>query len=139
LARNIYLDTGPLVAIINKRDQYHYWATDQIANIMDKDLTTNPAVLCEAFHLLKKTNKGMHGLLLLLEEELLKVENPYPKEKKYIHKTLRNYQNIRASFTDICLIAMANRASDSLIFTTDSDFSIYRDSRGKPFNLISPY
>ncbi len=81
----------------------------------------------------------MHGLLLLLEEELLSVENPYPNEKKYIHKTLRNYQNIRTSFTDTCLIAMANRASDSLIFTTDSDFNIYRDSRGKPFNLISPY
>lgn len=138
-ADKVFLDTGPLVAIVNRRDQYHHWATDQLAEMNINALITNSAVITEAYHLLNKINNGTEALLNLLEQEFVVTQNPYPNEIDYIHEQLRNYKNIRTSFADICLIAMANKEKGSFIFTIDSDFNIYRDSKGQPFKLIAPY
>lgn len=137
-ADKIFLDTGPLVAIVNRRDHYHHWATDQLAEMKIDALTSNSAVISEAYRLLNKVNNGAEGLLTLLEQEFIIIQDPYPGERHFIHEQLRNYKNIRTSFADICLIAMANNEKSSSIFTIDSDFNIYRDSNGKPFKLIAP-
>jgi uncharacterized protein len=138
-ATKIFLDTGPLVAIVNRRDHYHHWATDQLAELEVDALISNSAVITEAYHLLNKINNGAGGLINLLEQEFILIQDPYPEERHFIHEQLRNYRNIRTSFADICLIAMANKEKGSSIFTIDSDFNIYRDSNGKPFKLITPY
>jgi uncharacterized protein len=43
------------------------------------------------------------------------------------------------SFADACLVRMAEATESSRIFTLDSDYSIYRISKGKLFSLISPF
>jgi hypothetical protein len=47
----VLLDTGPLVAIINRRDQFHGWVTAQWDNI-EPPLLTCEAVISEACFLL---------------------------------------------------------------------------------------
>ena len=50
--RNVLLDTGPLVALLNRRDRYHEWAKLQWAKVAPPLLTCE-AVLSEACFLLR--------------------------------------------------------------------------------------
>jgi hypothetical protein len=45
--RTIIADTGPMVAVINRRDQFHIWAVDSL-KIIKEPLHTCEAVLTEA-------------------------------------------------------------------------------------------
>ncbi len=75
LATKTLIDTGPIVALIVRRDRYHHWSVsilDDISGI----LLTNPAVLTEAFHLLRKTDKGPSVLMQMIEERLSRLRIP---------------------------------------------------------------
>src|SRR5436309_259074 len=48
LTRSVVLDTGPLVALLNRRDRYHRWTTEQWAEVEPPVLTCE-AVLTEAW------------------------------------------------------------------------------------------
>ena len=47
MTRPILLDTGPLIAILDRRDAHHNWAWDQF-DAIDPPLLTCEAVLTEA-------------------------------------------------------------------------------------------
>ena len=50
----VLLDTGPLVALLDRRESHHQWAVDQIKQLVPP-LITCGAVLSEAFFLLRGT------------------------------------------------------------------------------------
>ena len=56
MKRQIILDTGPLVAILNRYDTYYHWATKQMANVQSPVLTCE-AVISEAYFLLHRTQR----------------------------------------------------------------------------------
>lgn len=87
LGTKILVDTGPIVALIVRRDRYHQWATSVLDDISGP-LLTNTAVLTESFHLLRKTDKGADVLIQMIEEGFIKVENPYSTYLQYIHQQL---------------------------------------------------
>jgi uncharacterized protein len=79
------LDTGPLVALLSERDQYHAWAITQVAAVKTPLLTCE-AVLSEALFLLRRysdspaplTELILSGLVQLafhLDEEMEVVAN----------------------------------------------------------------
>ena len=51
---------------------------------------------------------------------------------------LDRYSNVPMSFADACLVRMSESLPDSTIFTTDSDFHIYRKHGNQPIPLIIP-
>lgn len=51
--QKVLLDTGPLVAFLNKRDQYHSWTVSELAS-MAPTLLTCEAVLSESCFLLQR-------------------------------------------------------------------------------------
>ena len=51
MIRNVLVDTGPLVALLNRHDHFHAWAKEQAAHC-ESPLATCEAVLTEATHLL---------------------------------------------------------------------------------------
>ena len=65
--RAIVADTGPLVAMLNRRDQFHAWAVDSLKAIKEPLLTCE-AVLTEAFFRLSHLPRGREQLLGLLTE-----------------------------------------------------------------------
>lgn len=52
MMRHVLVDTGPLVAALNRRDQFHEWATERFKEIDPPGLTCEP-VLAEACYLLR--------------------------------------------------------------------------------------
>ncbi len=66
------VDTGPLVAFLNKRDIHHRWAIDQLSDIRPPLQTCEP-VLSESFFLLRKHGEATAALIKLLERRLVTV------------------------------------------------------------------
>lgn len=138
MVKTVYIDAGPIVAILSKRDEHHFWASERISEI-EENLVTTSIIVAEAFHILKKVPKGVSGLFQTIEEGFIQVEESYPKNLRYIHEGVLKYSDIQASLGDLSLLSMIDDPKYSRVFTLDYDFHIYRDRSGNPLNLISPY
>ena len=59
-------------------------------------------------------------------------------EKHAVRRLLEKYADVPMSFADACLVRMTELYPDSTVFTTDSDFKIYRKHGRQPIPLIFP-
>ncbi len=132
------LDTGPLVAFLNHRDQHHEWAKTQFATI-SPPLFTCEAVLSESCFLLRHYEKGAVNVLKLLERELLFIPFRLEDELSAIRVLLNRYQDAPISLADSCLIRMAEQITDSVVFTLDGHFRIYRKNNKKIIPTLMPH
>jgi predicted nucleic acid-binding protein len=121
----VLIDTGPLVALTHQRDQYHQWARQEAANLKAPFLTCE-AVWSEAWFLLQKLPLAQAKLLHLLENGLIQIRFNASGETASLLSLLRRYANVPMSVADACLVRMSELQSDCVVFTTDSDFNIYR-------------
>lgn len=136
--QKVLLDTGPLVAFLNKKDQYHEWAIAQFA-IMRPPLLTCEAVLSESCFLLRHYKNGSVNVLNLLERELLNIRSRPQDELSAIKILLDRYKDIRMSLADGCLVRMAEQITDSVVFTLDRDFKLYRKNKRKLISCPMTY
>lgn len=133
----VILDTGPLVAFLNKNDQYHEWAVAQFATMIPPLLTCE-AVLSESCFLFKDYKNGTSNVLNLLERKLLALSFRLEEEVIAIKLLVNKYKDIPMSFADGCLVRMAEQISDSVVFTLDTDFKIYRKNGQDIISTIMP-
>lgn len=133
----VLVDTGPLVAFLNRRDRYHAWALAQLAEV-EPPLWTCESVLSEACFLLRHQTKGPEALLQLVERGLVQVRFDLQQEILRVQKILVRYGNVPASLADACLVRMAEISSNSRLLTLDSDFKIYRIHGRQSIPAIMP-
>ncbi len=119
------LDTGPLVAFLDRRDRYHRWATEQWDHVGPPLLTCAP-VLSEACFLLRDLPVAGLAVLDLLVRGILQVGLAIETEAAAIRKLLSRYANVRMSLADACLVRMAEQHPGSRVMTLDRDFRSYR-------------
>ena len=131
------LDTGPLVAALNRRDQYHLWATAQLARI-SPPLLTCEAVLSEACFLLQNLKGASEAVVKLVNNGLLKVPFCLEEEASPVKTLLARYSDVPISLADACLVRMAEQHSNSVLLTLDSDFRIYRKHGRQVIPVIMP-
>jgi uncharacterized protein len=136
--RTIIADAGPLVAIFNRRDQFHSWAMDSLKNITEP-LHTCEAVLTEVFFRLSHVPGGQVQLLdFLTGPEFIVLNWRLDNNRLQIKQLMTKYFDVPASLADACLVSMAGTLSSPLIWTTDHHFEIYRlPGRGK-ISLLVP-
>lgn len=124
----LLVDTGPLVAFLNRRDQYHQWATTQMARVTPPLLTCE-AVISEACFLLRASRGGSVAVLDLLERGLVQVPFRLGEEILPIKRLVARYANVPMSLADACLVRMTELYAGSMLLTCDGDFQIYRKNR----------
>lgn len=134
---NVIVDTGVLIALIDRRDHYHPWVTEQLKQIAPPLLTCE-AVISETWFLLKRVKNGRQALLQLLENGQVKIQFDSSMELSAMVALLTRYQSVPVSVADAALIRMAELEQSSSIFTLDSDFQIYRKNRDQLISLIFP-
>ena len=135
--QKVILDTGPLVAYLNKNDRYHEWTIAQFETMIPPLLTCE-AVLSESCFLLRHYQKGAVNVMNLIERELLAIPFRLGDEFSAIKALLDKYKNIPMSLADGCLVRMAEQIANSVIFTLDSDFKHYRKNGRKVIPTIMP-
>ena len=134
---SILIDTGPIVALLNRRDQHHQWAR-ATAERLDAPLDCCEAVLAEAHSLLSRTHEGSRRLNQLVDSGRLNLTFRYRDHTGRVHELMNKYVRVPMSFADACLVALAESVSDPRVFTVDEDFRIYRRKRNRPLELLSP-
>jgi predicted nucleic acid-binding protein len=131
------LDTGPLVALLNRRDTYHNWITHQIT-IFKPPLLTCEAVITETCFLSCRDIGGANAVVELATNGFMKVPFHFNEEMEAIKNLMTRYTNVPMSFADACLVRMAERYPNSAVLTLDSDFRIYRKHGNQVIPVIMP-
>jgi predicted nucleic acid-binding protein len=131
------LDTGPLVAFLNRTDRHHEWAKAQWERIRPPFLTCE-AVLAEACYLLQNHPGGGRAVLALLDRGVIQISFALEDDAESVANLLGRYGNIPMSLADACLVRMAERHSKSRVLTLDGDFRIYRKHRRQVIPTVMP-
>ena len=135
--QKVIVDTGPIVAFLNKKDRYHEWTKTQFAT-MSPPLLTCESVLSESCFLLRHYENGASNVLTLLERKLLTIPFRLEDELIAVKELINKYNNIPMSMADGCVVRMVEQISGSVVFTLDSDFKIYRKNNRKIIPTIMP-
>jgi uncharacterized protein len=125
MKRHILLDTGPLVAVLNKEDAHHAWAIDQWARVTPPLLTCE-AVLSEACFLLRGYTSGPRAVLEAVRRGAIEMPFRLTDHAVRVGQLMAKYAQIPMSLADACLVCMAELHAESAVFTIDRDFRVYR-------------
>lgn len=96
-------------------------------------------MLTETLFLNKNSPDVVTAISGMIENGLLEIKSALELHREEVFQYLKKYSDQKTSLADICLLTLYNHDQNASIFTTDSDFLIYRDSKGNPLNLICPY
>ncbi len=134
--RRVLADTGPIVAILSRRDQYHRKCVEALHDLPGPLFTCWP-VITEAAWLLRRDNNAVQKLLNSLGTGFLELLPLTVSDAKPIASILKKYGDIRIQLADAALLHLAARDSLDTIFTLDQrDFSVYRLPKGRAFRII---
>jgi uncharacterized protein len=136
-SKKVIIDTGPLVAFLNKHDTHHDWAYSQFS-LLTPPFITCEAVLSEACFLLRNFQYGPKNILELVDRGLIILPFNLELESKAMIQLLDKYKNIPMSLADGCLVRLSEQISDSIICTLDIDFKIYKRNKREIIPLIIP-
>jgi len=134
---SVLLDTGPLVAFLNRRDKFHNWALAQWDQIKPPMLTCE-SVISEACFLLAGTGTGIDSVMQMIQRGITTVSFHLDEHIQPVKKLLLKYRSVPISLADACLIRMSELHPDSRIFTLDSDFNLYRKDSRRIIPTIMP-
>ncbi|MGD8210210.1 MAG: PIN domain-containing protein [Desulfobacterales bacterium] len=137
MKRGVLIDTGPLVAFLNRRDRFHDWAAAQWNQIAAPMLTCE-AVVSESCFLLSGIKSGSDRVMQLIQRKILKISFHLEEHIDPVKKLLLKYQSVPMSLADACMVRMSELHSNSSVFTLDSDFNLYRKNGRQVIPSIMP-
>ncbi len=134
--RRVLADTGPLVAIFSANDQHHQACVQALSALPTPLLTCWP-VITEACWILRDRPEAVQQLLTTLGTSFLDLLPISGSEAGRISTVMATYQDLDSQLADASLVYLAHREKIDTVFTLDRrDFSVYRTSDRKPFQLI---
>ena len=137
-ATRVLLDTGPLVAYLNRAARHHAWAVERWNALFDP-LWTCEAVLSEAVFLLQSEGAGAESILRLMERRIVRLDFTLNDHRADVFRLLRKYADQPMSTADACLVRMAELTDGCQVFTTDRDFLVYRRKGRHVIPLLAPF
>lgn len=132
--RDVLLDTGPLVAVLDSRDQWHEECAPLWPELADRCLTTE-AVVTEASHLVGRAGRWL-PLELLLASRIPVVTLERPGHEHAI-RLMRRYDSVPMDYADATLVVVAEAMGIGQVFTLDRlGFRTYRRGNRETFEVI---
>ena len=132
----VLLDTGPLVALLSREDANHDRARRLFADCAPP-LRCCEAVLAEACFLIRKVHRdGPAEILRLAGRGVYEIAFTSNGQWTTLEAIMKKYADRPISFADACLIRCAELHEEGRIATFDRDFSVYRWSRTRRFEVL---
>ena len=137
MRQGVVLDTGPLVAFLNRRDRFHDWTATQWNEILPPMLTCE-AVISEVCFLLAGTRTGSDPVMQMIRRNILMIAFHLDEHIDPVKRLLLKYRSVPMSLADACLVRMSELHSNSCVFTLDSDFKLYRRNGRRVIPTLIP-
>ncbi len=135
--RAAIVDTGPLVAFLDRAEQHHRWVAERVEEL-DAPLLVCEPVLAESMYLLERFARAQEALFRLLDNRALKIAFHIEEHVPALRKLHQKYRDRPMSLADACIVRMAEIYERHAVLTLDSDFSVYRKHGRVPLALIHP-
>ena len=133
----ILIDTGPIVAMLNRKDNFHQWAHDQMG-LLRPPLLTCESVISESCFLLSQANLQVSGIFELIDRRILLVSFDLQAEHSAVATLMAKYSDLPMDLADACLVRMAEKDPQSTVLTLDGDFLIYRKATRQVIPTVMP-
>lgn len=137
-ATRVLLDAGPLIAYLNRKDQYHGWAVESWESL-SRPLCTCEAVLSEAIFNVHSEGMPLDSIIHYFEAGIIRLDFSMEENRADVLNLLRKYANQPMSLADACLVRMAELHDHCQVFTTDKDFKVYRRKGRGIIPLLTPF
>lgn len=131
------IDTGPLVAYLDRADPAHAAAVTSIEGWAGR-LATTSAVVTEAMHLVSEAREGPRLLSALLDAARVEVHDfTQPVDLPLVVALMERYANVPMDFADATLVLLAEALGVHEIMTLDRrGFSAFRTRRGRALRMV---
>ena len=121
----VLVDTGPLIAMFDRRDSYHAWSIDAVKRLREP-LVTCDSVISETTFQLGLGTTACDEVIEAVERGFVRSSFDLQAQIKPVRKLMQRYASVPMSFADACLVRMSELHGDVVVWTVDSDFQIYR-------------
>jgi uncharacterized protein len=134
---NVLVDTGPLVAYLDRGDPAHQAVRSRWDAISGRFFTT-AAVITEAMHFLRPLPDGSSHLLMFLRNGNVMIEDVFGLNLlDRAGKLMEQYADTPMDFADATLVILAEELETDRIITLDErGFRAFRYGRNKLFRLL---
>jgi len=119
------IDSGPLIALFDKSDNYHKKVLKFLKEFKG-ELVTTWAVITEVSHMLDFSLKAQTDFLEWINIGGVQLVDITQNELNQMIKMMKKYSDIPMDLADASLMYVANTQKIKHIVSIDSDFDIYR-------------
>ncbi len=124
--KKILIDSGPLIALFDRNDKYHYASIEFIKN-NHSELITSLASITETLHLLDFNRNAQTDFLSWIDAGAVTIAPITIDDFRRIKQLIIKYSDLPMDFfADACLVLLGEKLNVSKIATIDRDFDVYR-------------
>jgi predicted nucleic acid-binding protein len=132
----VLVDTGPLVALLDRSDPYHLTCQETLSSLDDSLVTVWP-VVTEAMYMLRAYWQAEDALWEMIDTGAVEILVLGKDDVARMRELMRKYRDLPMDLADAALVRVAERERLRRIFTLDRrDFQIYRPSRIGRFAVL---
>jgi hypothetical protein len=135
MAASILIDTGPMLAMINRRDRWHKRCT-AILPRLPLPLLTSEAILTELLYLVRLDPRAAQAVWNFVHSGAITLGAIGDQDLPGLESLMKQYADVPMDFADATLVYLAQRERLSAVFTVDSDFLVYRIGSRQRFRII---
>jgi len=132
------LDTGPLVALLDRSEPDHDQVSSFMTRLQGHRLITTGAVITEAFYFLSDVQNGPPSLASFLDASAAELRDAFtPEGLATAVRLMSKYADIPMDFPDATLVWIAEQTGTDRVLTLDRrGFSSFRFGRNRGFKLL---
>jgi predicted nucleic acid-binding protein len=134
--KGVLIDSGPRVALLSERDNFHSVCLEQ-ARILRGPFNTSWPVITEAAHLLKNRASAVDKLLVWIRTSEIGILPLTADDVSGIAEILARYSDQGFDFADAASMHLADREDIQTVFTIDHrHFSVYRTKQRQHLSIV---
>lgn len=134
--RNVLLDTGPFVALLDRSEVRHQACVDFLQTLKGRLITTE-AVLTEAMYLLQGVRGGQSACLDFIVRGGAALAPASLKSLQRCRVLIKKYADCPMDFADAGLVVLAEELETADVFTLDRrGFETFRFAGKQKFNIF---